>query len=146
MAEVLLKDGDQIVLPVQMKTIETIIYDKGPVQQIKALANQTIKSHGKPLCVVKDVTDFMATCQYIKADKVQGKGVVQIIVDPSFTSTTKGTLKGQKMVLIKGTFKVKLTKNLPAKSPPPVNMPDPPSLGQGEGNFISVGPPTIKGT
>lgn len=146
MADVLLKDGDQIVLPTQMKSIETIIYDKGPIQQIKALANKTIKSHGKPVCVVKDVADFVASCQYIKVDKLQGKGTVKIVIDPALKQTTKSTLNGQKMVLIKGPFKVQLMKSLPAKSPPPLNQPDPPTLGQGEGSFISVGPPTIKGT
>ncbi len=144
MGHLLLKDGDHIELPEKLPSVEEIIYDKGPKEPIVAGMGKKSKSNGKLLVVKDDLLKFQAMCNYKIAEKQNGRGVVTIEV-ATVKITQKQKLNTFPMVLINGTFKVKLSKGPPAMAPPPANTPDPALVAMGDAKFSQNGKSNVKG-
>lgn len=131
----LLKHGDKIKLPTKLPAGEDVIYDKGPQQPMEAKNGGQGKNSGQLLLVKPDLAAFIATFSYMINEKQNGRGFATIDM-ATVKLAMKQKLNGQPLVLIQGTFKVKLSKGPPAMAPPPTNMPDPVLLAMGDAEFI----------
>ena len=130
----LLKHGDKIVLPTDIPSLEKLAYDKGKEQDMEAKNGGKGNNHGQLLLVKSDLAAFVAPFSYKINEKQNGRGVATIDV-PTVKIAETQKLNDQPMVLIEGTFKVKLSKGPPAQAPPPTNMPDPALLATGDAEF-----------
>ncbi|MEL7145254.1 MAG: hypothetical protein AAFO69_02715 [Bacteroidota bacterium] len=133
----LLKHGDKIKLPTKLQAGEDVIYDKGPQQPMEAKNGGQGKNHGQLLLVEPDLAAFIAPFSYKINEKLNGRGFATIDMS-TVKLAKKQKLNNQVMVLIDGTFKVKLSKGPPALAPPPTNMPDPVLLAMGDAEFIQT--------
>lgn len=146
MGDLLLKHGDIIELPEKLPSGEEIIYDDGPKQPIEAKLGKKTNCNGNLIVVKEDLlpSKFKAPCSYKIMEKQNGKGIVTIEV-PTVKVTAKQKLNGHPMVLIKGKFKVKLSKAPPAVAPPPANTPDPVLIAMGDAQFSQAAKSNVKG-
>lgn len=144
MSAPLLKHGDKIKLPTKLSAGDDVIYDKGPQQPLEAKNGGKGLNNGQKLIVKPDLAAFIATFSYKINEKQNGRGFATIDL-----STVKLALKqkllGQPLVLIDGSFKVKLSKGPPAMAPPPTNMPDPMLLAMGDAEFLQTQATKVNG-